>query len=232
MSAESALASRASSLCQIVGEGGVGESGSTLLLTYQVTNSSGKLMVLRNIDSSLCPNQGVVGVIAINGHPEVTGNLGSVGSSIQVFAPAGAKVVACAHMIPLFNNITCVRLGNCSLQLDACDLETVPDRSIPNTRNWFAWNDIQPPPPDSFHLVGEVEVIGPLSDVLLVERSPQGINPRILLLDLVISEPTGSHSPRRLFKPVSFARINRTYDSAQIFFEDDVLINVDATPVS
>ena len=79
-------------------------------------------------------------------------------------------------MIPLFNNITCVRLGNCSLQLDACDLETVHDRSIPNTRNWFAWNDIQPPPPDSFHLVGEVEVVGPLSDVLLVERSPQGIN--------------------------------------------------------
>ena len=51
----------------------MGESGSTLLLTYQVTNPSGKLMVLRNIDSSLCPNQGVVGVIAINGHPEVTG---------------------------------------------------------------------------------------------------------------------------------------------------------------
>jgi hypothetical protein len=54
----------------------------------------------------------------------------------------------------------------------------------PTTRNWFAWNDLMPPGPPSFHIIGDVQVPNPGVDLLLTERVPQGINPAIILLDL------------------------------------------------
>ncbi|HJU40844.1 MAG TPA: hypothetical protein VJ724_14835, partial [Tahibacter sp.] len=60
-----------------------------------------------------------------------------------------------------------------------------------NTRNWYAWINKMPPPPDDFHVVGEVEVPNPGIEALLTVRSPQGINPDILLLDLHLFQKPG-----------------------------------------
>jgi len=38
-----------------------------------------------------------------------------------------------------------------------------------NTANWYAWNNLQPPGPPSFHLIGDVEVPNPGVDVHLAD---------------------------------------------------------------
>lgn len=217
------------SLCETVGNGCVGECGSTTLLTRTVPAGTSKVVVLRNIDTSLCPNQGVVGVIIVNGRPVASGDLTQKGSSIQASTVAGSQVVALANMIPLFNNISCFRLGDCQVALIECELEAVDN--TPNTRNWTAWNNTFPPGPSSFHLFGEVEV-DPRAELILTARNPQGINPRILLLDLVIVAPTSGGGGTPIYKSVRYDRYGLTYDAAQVWADDVVIANVDATPIS
>ncbi len=60
--------------------------------------------------------------------------------------------------------------------------------SKPNTRNWNAWVDLQPPGPGRLHVTGEVEVSATNKNPVLNKHQPQGINPEILLLDLAIVE--------------------------------------------
>ena len=58
------------------------------------------------------------------------------------------------------------------------------------TRNWYAWINTMPPKPDDFHIIGEVFVGNPGVEALLTPKQPQGINPRIFLLDLhLIQKP-------------------------------------------
>ncbi len=56
---------------------------------------------------------------------------------------------------------------------------------------WLAWNNLMPPEPLSFHVIGKVEVPNPGVEVILVIRRPQGINPQILLLDLILIQRPG-----------------------------------------
>lgn len=60
------------------------------------------------------------------------------------------------------------------------------------TRQWKAWNNLQPPLPNTFHLIGEVQVPNPGVEVLLVPSEPQGVNPEILLMDLLLIQRPGS----------------------------------------
>ena len=108
--------------CDTVAKGGVGESGANVLLSHRVTGEIAKMMVLRNVESSLCGNTGAVAIMTVNGVPVDHGVMTSVGSSIQAEANPGDYVVAVAHTIPLFNEIACIRLGELSLELDECDL--------------------------------------------------------------------------------------------------------------
>ena len=39
------------------------------------------------------------------------------------------------------------------------------------TRDWYPWNNLMPPPPDDFHVVGEVYVPNPGVDVCSHPRS-------------------------------------------------------------
>lgn len=59
------------------------------------------------------------------------------------------------------------------------------------TRKWYAWNNLQPPKPYSFHVHGEVEVPNPGVEPILHRHSPQGIIPEILILDLVLVQRPG-----------------------------------------
>jgi hypothetical protein len=108
--------------CIAVGQGGVGESGASSLILYQVTGKIQKLMVLRTTETSLCPNTGAVAVLIVNGIPKAYGNITDEGSSIQTTADPGEWVAAIVHTVPLFNEIACIRLGELSVRLDQCDL--------------------------------------------------------------------------------------------------------------
>lgn len=54
------------------------------------------------------------------------------------------------------------------------------------TRNWYAWINTMPGGPRTLHVIGEVEVPSIATQPLLLKRSPQGITPTDLLLDLFL----------------------------------------------
>lgn len=108
--------------CVAVAKGGVGESGASTQLIHQVTCKISKLMVLKTVESSLCPNTGAVAILIINGKPTVFGDITKPGSSIQAEAKPGDNVVAIIHTVPLFNEIFCIRLGELNVVLNECDL--------------------------------------------------------------------------------------------------------------
>jgi len=104
-----------------VAENAVGERGDSCLLVHRVEGEGKRLVVLRNVRSSLCGNTGAVALLVVNGEPKVHGVLTKVGSSLQVDAGPGDHVVATVHTIPLFNGIECIRLGELHLALDVRD---------------------------------------------------------------------------------------------------------------
>jgi hypothetical protein len=70
------------------------------------------------------------------------------------------------------------------------------DKPLPiSTSDWNAWINRMPrvpPGPSSFHVTGLVLMPTPGYDVKLVPAAPQGINPRDLILDLVIDKKRGT----------------------------------------
>ena len=60
-------------------------------------------------------------------------------------------------------------------------------RPAPDTKDWNAWIDTMPPGPGHLIVIGEVDVGNIASSADLKETVPQGINPKILLLDLTIT---------------------------------------------
>ena len=58
------------------------------------------------------------------------------------------------------------------------------------SKDWSAWEDHQPPGPISFYVKGTIVVRATNYAARLVTKVPQGINPKILLLDLFV-EKTG-----------------------------------------
>ena len=230
------------SLCQEIQRGSVGESGTSSMSVHHVTAEIDKLMVLRSVQSSLCPNTGAVGVLLVNGMPEATGKLTAVGSSIQAGVRPGDAVVSVVHTYPLFNNIMCVRLGNLYFTIDECDLEAITlglaasgygmevDQASCRElkgKDWSAWNSKFPPKPDDFHVTGQVQVPNPGIDVALIERDPQGINKYVLLMDLVATQRPGKWLQQQVWKSVQYDKImsDACYTSVEIFcggekFED------------
>jgi len=206
------------------------------LLTHNVNGLIAKMIVLRNTNSSLCANTWGVATLFVNGIPMASGNISQEGSSIQTEAAPGAGVAAVIQAIPNFNRILCVRLGELSVQLDECDLVSLTNKgersggviSSANvaTRDWYAWNDTMPPKPNEFHVVGEVQVSNPGVDVLLTPRIPQGFNPRILLMDLILLQRPGIWPQLVVWKQARYDKLNADYSEVQIFFNNDVLVNV------
>jgi hypothetical protein len=68
----------------------------------------------------------------------------------------------------------------------------VPPTPPPSTNcTWQARLDRQPPGPARLHVQGECEFPTPGHVVTLERHTPQGFNPRILLLDKVVRPPQG-----------------------------------------
>lgn len=117
------VAATDSSLCQVVSKGRVGETGIVSRVHHQVTGGREVMMVLRNTESSLCPNTGAVAMLIVNGKPASTGDITQKNASIQANVNPGDHVYALVATVDLFNGIVCVRLGNLSYTLEQCDLE-------------------------------------------------------------------------------------------------------------
>lgn len=99
-----------------------------------------------------------------------------------------------------------------------------------NTRNWYAWIDKMPPPPDQFHVVGEVEVANPGVEALLQVRNPQGINPAILLLDLHLVQNPGMWPQVITWVQARYDKVlapgSTCYTDVEIFYQNDPVARV------
>ena len=91
-----------------------------------------------------------------------------------------------------------------------------------NTRNWHAWNNLMPPPPYSFFVVGEVEVPNPGVEALLVPKVPQGTNPAILMLDLHLIQKPGVWPQNVTWVQARYEKIitGKQYSEVEIFYNN------------
>ena len=225
--------------CETVAEGGVGESGASALLHHQHCGDTPKMVVLRTTESSLCTNTGAIAALVVNGEPAATANITPVGATVETEAAPGDHVVAVVHTIPLFNDIVCVRLGELEFGLDLCDLgdcTAAPTTKMAcviscagfESRGWYAWNNKMPPPPDDLHIVGEVDVPNPGVDIELVPKAPQGINPAILLIDLIATQRAGIWPQVITPKQVRYDRVlvGSEYESVTVFCGDAIVAQI------
>jgi hypothetical protein len=106
----------------------------------------------------------------------------------------------------------------------------------PNTRNWKAWLDLEPPTLSTFHVVGEVEVPATNKEAVLTKADPQGTNPSILILDLAVRD-TGEAGEqamtwREAHYQETWVKLGQ-YKQVDIRWEQDVIesIEVDETMI-
>lgn len=87
------------------------------------------------------------------------------------------------------------------------------------TRNWHAWVNLQPGSDRSLHVKGTVDVNSGGWQARLTKRSPQGFNPRILLLDLHVTPPSGPTILPMLSLDVRYDERNagNTYDRVEVY---------------
>lgn len=87
-----------------------------------------------------------------------------------------------------------------------------------DTSDWYAWLNKMPPGPASFHVHGTVQLPTPGFEVRLVPASPQGINPRQLILDLLVTPLPG-------IWPHIVTSVSVRYDQGRAIDYETVLIN-------
>lgn len=88
-------------------------------------------------------------------------------------------------------------LGLAALAFTACStlpLESDKDNAATTchgaaTSGWKAWGNVQPGSSQSLHVIGQVTTPTGGWQVALQERTPQGFNPAILILDLAVTPP-------------------------------------------
>jgi hypothetical protein len=110
------------------------------------------------------------------------------------------------------------------------ELERRVQPSTPhNCRDWEAWHDRMPGAQATLHVTGRCEFPTSGYSVRLERHEPQGINPRDLLLDLVITEPTGPVTQVVTEEEVRYdEQTDLDYDSVTIL-PDGPTVNVTTT---
>lgn len=96
------------------------------------------------------------------------------------------------------------------------------------SRDWYAWLNIMPPPPDDFHVTGEVYVPNPGVEAFLAPRVPQGINPAILQLDIHLYQKPGMWTQQFVWKTVRYDKAGRNiqYTQVQIFCGEKIIADI------
>jgi hypothetical protein len=102
------------------------------------------------------------------------------------------------------------------------------------SRDWYAWINRMPPPPDEFHVVGEVYVSNPGVEPFLTPKVPQGINPSILLLDLYLIQKPGVWPDVLVWKPVRYDKVapGVKYTQVQVFCGKEVIADIPVEEIS
>ncbi len=90
-----------------------------------------------------------------------------------------------------------------------------------STRDWYAWNNLQPPKPDDFHITGWVEVANPGVEPHLIYRTPQGINPAILIVDLILVQKPGIWPRVLVWKQVRYDEVPSFNNYAQVDIQNN-----------
>ena len=106
--------------------------------------------------------------------------------------------------------------------------QCLPCNAETKTRNWYAWLDLMPPTPDHLHVTGEVYVPNPGVEALLVPHEPQGINPRILMLDLLLCQKPGIWPQVLVWTRAKFERTGRglRYDQVDILCNGNIIVSI------
>jgi hypothetical protein len=98
------------------------------------------------------------------------------------------------------------------------------------TRDWYAWINRMPPPPDDFHVIGEVEVGNPGIEAILCPKVPQGINPEILLLDLHLVQRPGQWPDVVTWAQARYDKIfvsgSTAYTDVEVFHKGEVIASI------
>lgn len=96
---------------------------------------------------------------------------------------------------------------------------------------WYAWINMMPPPPDDFHVIGEIEVANPGVKAELTKRIPQGINQKILLLDLHLVQQPGMWPQVMTSATARYDQIltpkSVHFEQVQIFYMGSVIATLD-----
>jgi hypothetical protein len=98
-------------------------------------------------------------------------------------------------------------------------------------KDWYAWLNTMPPRPDDFHVTGDVMVSNPGIIALLTMKSPQGINPDILLLDLHLVQQPGMWIQVMTCAQARFDRVmppgSKLYTAVEIFSDGKRIALID-----
>ena len=92
--------------------------------------------------------------------------------------------------------------------------------------DWAAWHDHMPPGPPTLHVTGKCTFPTEGYSVELRPADPQGINPKIYILERIVHEPTGPVADVITDVPVHYQEQTDTeYDEVHIQ-PDDVHVEV------
>ena len=91
-----------------------------------------------------------------------------------------------------------------------------PGPVVGQVKDFVAWENREPPGPAMLIITGKVIVPSPAYAARLVPASPQGFNPRILLLHLVIERTTDRPVPQILVERAVRLEASPNYDRVTI----------------
>jgi hypothetical protein len=101
-------------------------------------------------------------------------------------------------------------------------MQSYQDRTPPgDCRDWYAWHNRQPPGPQTLYVTGVCTVPDTGWTVELRRHEPQGINPKVLLLDLVV----------RKSETYETTAVSVRYEEATDFIYDAVTILPDGPSI-
>lgn len=113
---------------------------------------------------------------------------------------------------------------------DSNEYGSVSCKGIP-TKKWYAWNNLMPPGPHFFHVIGEVEISEPGVCAMLTPKIPQGTTATVLLLDLhIIKNPNIVNGGG----VVRYGEVitDTIYSKVQIYCQDEIIADIEVFPTS
>ena len=105
-----------------------------------------------------------------------------------------------------------------------------------NTKDWNAFENRQPGPStgNAFYVIGEVETNNGRIQPVLTKANPQGVNEKILILDLALEDQGGFGTADIAYRPVRYdEQISEgQYTQVQIMYQGEEVVCIKVSIVS